>query len=162
MVEERTPEEQFVGEAESARAVRHARPVVCPECWSSQVGKAPRAEYRQIFFLMRRPYKCLACGLLFEAPCSATVCILIALIGAGLVVVALTQEVLPSISALMLGVEAAKALLHLTIGTIGGIGCAWIAFVAIRTARYSRRYRRLVEGVIQGAERGGGTGNRTR
>lgn len=119
---------------------RQQRAVVCPECLSVDVRKARYREYRARFFLVLRPYRCLACGLLFRAPCNVGLCAASAALAVGLVVLTVTQELAPAVRAFASNSWSAKVLLHLAIGAIAGVGFAWMALESIRTIQYSRQY----------------------
>lgn len=129
---------------EPPRAAKSRKPttradkrIVCPKCASPDVAKAHRRHYRHIAFLVLPPYKCSACGLLFEAPCGLFWCVLAGLVGAVAAVAALIDDIVPSIRSLTSATSIAKALVDLLLGAFVVIFGAWMVVVAVRTVKYT-------------------------
>lgn len=121
--------------------------VVCPECWSTDIKPAARAQYKDAFFLLQRPYRCPSCGLVFPRPTNTALCALVAIGAAALGVLALVQDAVPAVCALIGASDSASIghVLHLTVGILAAVGFGCMSYLAGKTATYSRRYRRHVQ-----------------
>lgn len=117
---------------------------LCPECFSSNTRRAYHQEYRTQLFLLRRPNKCLNCGLFFRVPSSITLCSITGVAALGVAVAALVLDALPAILTIASGTAELMTYCHAVLGTIASIGFTLIALESMKTARYSRRYRRRI------------------
>lgn len=111
--------------------------VTCPACGSRDVGRAPRVVYKDIPFIVDPPWKCQACGVVFEARSNPVVCI-VAATGFGLLTVGMVAMWLSDALGVKKGGDwVALAARLLNVGAIPFT--LWITYVCLRTAVRSMR-----------------------
>ena len=125
---------------------RDKNEIVCPECFGTDVRFASCEEYRSAFFLIRRPYTCVSCGLVFPRPAHAGLCWVVAGGGVTLGTVALIEEVVPAISGMFGAGEThgLRAAIHFVVGVLAAAGFGCISYSSVKAAYHSRRYHRHI------------------
>jgi hypothetical protein len=116
-----------------------AEPTRCVRCASTNVVKAPRAEYQALLFVIRRPYLCRECGALLEQPSHVGLCVIGFVVGA-LGLSACLWHAISTVRLLFEGWQWHRlALLPLDVAAI--LVALWIVFVSVGTAVWSVRVR---------------------
>ena len=116
----------------------------CPSCFSSRIKNAPRSEYRGAVWI-RTPRQCMDCGVLFPAPCGLALCGLTVLIGAACLVPTVIVYLVPGLAGLIRGHVSLGIVSDVLMGVGGGLGAVGLILVGIRTAGYSKEYKRLMQ-----------------
>jgi len=112
----------------------------CPACGAQRATPVRRSDYPHRLFVISRPLQCSACGAVFDRRHHWALCLAVALVGAVILCIALTQDVVPKLS--MALHEPASVRPSLFVGIAGAIGGAWIATVGLRAAVHSLRLSR--------------------
>jgi hypothetical protein len=108
--------------------------------------RAPREAYRDLFFLVTRPYLCPKCGLLFELPYGVGAYVACAIIAATAAVFAVARGVgivreLPLVSSVGTTWDLVLHLSDMILGSVAILGAIWIIAIVVRSARRSWRAR---------------------
>ncbi len=112
----------------------------CPECGASEVARAPTNAYSETLFLVGRPYRCAACGLVFVGPTSLWACGL----GAALGILGAASCVIDVVDRLA-SLRGAVAIAHIVLtglSVLGALCAVWVVYVSVGTALLTLRYRR--------------------
>lgn len=120
---------------------------ICPHCLSADVKLAAREQDAGALFVLRRPYVCSSCGVVFGGPESTVFCLSVAAAAAGFCILALAEDVIPAIwgwghDPRWAGISR---LLHIAVGGFAAAGFGCISYLAAKAVAYSRWYRRKVQ-----------------
>jgi len=118
------------------RPSRLPKGFVCPSCGGGDFERMHRREYRDVFFVVSAPHRCVTCDCIVEYPASLLLCALSAVFAVAMLVGFVIESFVPAIRLLIEG-RIVGPLVVLLITVLGAGSMIWIVVVAARTARYT-------------------------